>query len=252
MSLIQKKVFCILILLCTVLVLGACSPDPDPVVPTTTIVIKNIPASILNTKNGSTDITGKPTFKVYVQLSSGITADSVSTAMGDVEVTAADKSGDWVTVTIPVYKPKNNRPATDSLTEAHKPDTTKPNDSTTWSGVAVVISPEAVKDIFDIDCKVGYGSSSSSSTVTFDWTTNLKTKTLMNVGADGIDNYKRIYGKIGFYDGVVVTDDDVTGVPCDSCECDISCKCSEGYACRAGGDINNFSQFRTTINDHQQ
>ena len=215
MSVTQKKVFSALILLCAVLVFGACSPGSDPVVPTTTVIIKNIPATILNTKYDSIDEAGLATFKVYVQLSSGITANAVSTAMGDVKVKDPEfaiLSDDekTYTVTIPVYRPINNTPPYEEDSLAHKPDLDRPNDSVKWSGVAVVISPEFVENIFDIDSKVGFSSPSSNSTVTFDWK-KLMSKKFMDAqkGADGLDNYKRIYGKEDWYDGVVVTDDDI-------------------------------------------
>ena len=220
----QKRYVSGLIISCIVLAMAACSPEPDSIVVTEKIEIRNIPAKIQNTasddyasEKGITNTTKKDTIKVYVQISEGMKADDVSTAMGDVKVTDTKYStlssdGKTYTVTIPLYKPKNNLPPTQEGSLAHIPDKTRPNDSDAWTGIAVVISPEIVNDIFEIDAKAYLGGATTSSTVSFDWESLLSKKTMaMQAGVDGLDNYKRLYGKKDWFDGVVVTDNEVKG-----------------------------------------
>jgi len=238
--------------------LNACSPDADQMAPTETIVITNIPKMIKNTAseafvkdNPTHDNTGeKATYKVHVLISEGITGDDTSVGVGDVII--EDTTGDRVTATIRLYKPR------DVKDESHKPDLSKPYSGTNWSAIAVVISPEYVKDIFDIDCKVSFGGPTDSSVVSYNWADDLQSKKFMDLqkGVDGIDNFKRLYGKIGWSDGVVVTDDDIKKVPCDPCICiDDTCDCANGDPCdeckrppRAGENINSFTQF-TIVNN---
>ena len=157
---IQKKGLCSLAILCAVLALGACSPDPDSLMPTDTVVIQNIPAVIASTATAASIVlypgiqSENNLFKVYVQLSKGMDANAGSVAEGSYLVTPADITNGKATVSIPLY--------------VYGTDT--PYSGTNWANIAVVISPQNVNYIFDIDCKVTMSQpSSSSSTVSFNW-----------------------------------------------------------------------------------
>ena len=179
MTVIQKKVFPVLLLLCVVLAMGACSPDSHPLIPTERIVIKNIPAEMFRTKDGY-DNTKFPTFKVFVQLSNTQDPDTSSPGLGKATLTEGGKLEADGTYTVTIEN------LVDQDGNAWK--------TTNWAYESVIISRETVNDIFDIDIKVGMkGPSSSSSTVEFNWTSGLLGRiTLLNM-PNGIDNYIRIY-----------------------------------------------------------
>jgi hypothetical protein len=150
-----------------VLALGACSPDTEPPKDTEAIRIINIPLTV----------NGKPVYKVYVQLSSGMTASAGYAAKGEAKLTAGQTE-----VTI---------------TDLKDPDG-KPWKGTNWANECVVISPETVDSIGDIDAHAGR-IGPSSPTVVFDWNNML--------GKDIIDdaNYKALY------QGIIVPDKDIKG-----------------------------------------
>ena len=213
MGKIQKAIFSGLIIFCAAMVLGACSPDPDPTYSTDKIEIKNIPTKIPRSqkpKEGEPDtITYKDTFKVYIQLSTGINDDSGNVALGVYKIDPAiDKpqADGTYTITIDLYKPDK--------VEYWKLDKTRDSrwSGTDWSSIAIVMSPEEVTDIFDIDAKAALsGPSDSSSTVTLDLDGNgtlIFQKKLI-----GLVNYQRLYGMKGFDDGVIVTDNEIKGSP---------------------------------------
>ena len=192
MNCIQKKVLSGLIIICAVLVLGACSPEPDKTVPTEVMVITNIPANVLRTEKNSNDTVGRPTFKVYVQLSAGMTASAGYAAMGDVIVSPAE--GSTVTATITNFiGPDGN-----------------PWKGVNWANQCVVISPQTVDDIFDIDAKAGMSGPTASSTVVLDWNMMFP-KTFIKE-----EDYKKLYGKKGETAwGVIVEDSDIGGAKVD-------------------------------------
>lgn len=201
MILAKEKVLFGVTILSVFCVMAACSPNPDTRVPTQTIVIKNIPATIYNTDNregSAEDIVGKPLFKVFVQLSNYSDANHDYSALGDVEVSGDEgKSGSGNTYTL----------AIDNFKDPHGESWS----GTNWTYLSVVISPEDVDDvdgIFDIDIKAGIAGASDSSTVSLDWN-NLLPKINMKYYPNeetGIRNYKRLYGFVGRTDGVIITD----------------------------------------------
>ena len=212
MSLLQNKILSGFSILCAALVLGACSPSPSTVLPTERIMITGVPATITRTEAVLATPPSLPTFKVYVQLSSGMTADAGSVAMGSVEVTPEDISADGktCTVTIDLFKPDPN---TSYLMD---PDT--PYQGNNWSNIAVVISPATVADIYDIDAKAaskalggGIQQSSSSTTVTLHWKNLMPKSAMMNFSPTHVESYLRLYGEKGYPDGVIATDDGIAG-----------------------------------------
>ena len=184
----QKKAAAAMLIFCAVLFLGACSPDPETTVPTEQIVIKNIPLQVERTKIGEDTL--EDTFKVYVQLSAGMSSASGYSAKGDAKADDFVQSDSTITATIHNLKDKdgNNWKGKN------------------WANLCVVISPETVIDIFDIDVKVGMKGPGSSSTVVVDWEL-LWQKSLMDMapGADGISDYKLLYNDI------VVEDPEIGG-----------------------------------------
>ena len=172
MNCLQKKFFSVLILLCIGLVFITCSPDPDPPVPTETIVIKGIPAQI------EIDGSNKATFKVYVQLSSGTSAAGGYAALGSAKgaglVTEADGT---ITATINelIGAPGWN--------------------GTNWANECVVIRPLAVSSKYDIVVRVGRTGPGTSSTVYLGWGSLMKVAT----GGGGLiseDDYQLLYNDI--------------------------------------------------------
>jgi len=192
----QKIVISGLIIFCTVLMFASCSPDAQTAVPTNTIVIKNIPDVIFPTEANVADPISQPTYKVYVQLSKYMDADHGYTAKGEAKVADLVPENHKYTVTITDLKDPEGNP---------------------WSGAdwlyeSVVITPQVVNDIFDIDAKVGMIGPSTSSTVTFYWNSLLfKTSMDLAPGGNGIDSYKRLYGTNAHpYEGVILLDTDIT------------------------------------------
>ena len=196
-----------MVVLSAALTMGACSPEPESTVPTKTIVIKNIPPKIKNTASqnyvddhiGYDNTKEKDTFKVYLQLSAGMTADAGYAAMGEALISEAEEATDGTyTVTINLEKPKGT-----------------PWSGDNWANESVIISPETVDDIFEIDVKVGMiGPSTSSSTVVFNWNGLLEKKKMeLAPGGNTIENYKRLYGnKSVANEGVIMNDIDIGGL----------------------------------------
>ena len=206
MKIAKKMAFPGLIILCAALVLGACAPDLDTAAPTEAIQIINIPAKIVNTASPTaisaytgTELNNgylfylndvnyegqRATYKVYVQLSAGMTASSGYAAMGEALIADGQKIGDTYTVTITNLTDQNGNPFKGS----------------NWAFESVLISPEKVDTIFDIDAKVGTIGPSLSPTVVFDWNT-LSPKKLMK-----IEDYKKLFGKELSSDyGIIIKD----------------------------------------------
>ena len=202
----QKKVTAGLVILCAVLVLGACAPEPDSTAPTMSIIILNVPANVIRT--GGTPGSA-PLYKVYVQLSAGMTASAGYAALGDA------KDGNLTLQSNGTYMATiNNLKGPGWL-------------GTNWANQCVIICPDTVDDIYDIDAKVGMTGPTTSSIVVFDWKA-LMSKQKMDMSPDkkGVENYKQLYGKAGMKDGVVVTDSDIGG-----------------SKARADSSINSFGQF---------
>jgi hypothetical protein len=131
-------------LLC-LLVLGACPPDTTPVEDTESVVVTNIPATV----------GGKPTYKVYVQLSEGTSAAAGHVAEGTALISEAQPTGNTYTITINALKDPNGNP---------------------WKGsnnksANVVIRPQNVTSIEDIEAKGNMVS--SSKTLTLNWDSGL-------------------------------------------------------------------------------
>ena len=208
MSLTGNKILFGFTILCVALGMGACSPSPDTTLPTERIKITNIPAKIYRTEAALTTPAQKDTFKVYVQFSKGMTAADGSVAMGEIEVDPEKESTDGT------YTLSEDGSTYTVTIDLFIPDTDIPYKSTSWSNIAVVISPEEVNDIFDIDAKAaskllgGMQTSSSSSTVTLAWGNMLSKKAIMLYS---VEDYLRLYGEVGASDGVIVTDTEITG-----------------------------------------
>ena len=143
MNYLQKKFFSGLILLCIGLVFITCSPDPDPPVPTETIVIKGIPAKV---NAGTAD-----THKVYVQLSSGTSAAGGYAALGSAKIAGLVPEADGTyTVTI------NNLDGPGW-------------NGTNWANECVVIRPLTVSGNGDIEVRVQRIGPGTSPTVYLSW-----------------------------------------------------------------------------------
>jgi len=202
MGKIQSRILVSLIIISCALILGACSPDPDPKIPTNTIVITNIPARIINSKVD--DDGEKPLWKVYVQLSVGMTATAGAVAEGRHTLVSSDFStdGKTATVTIPLHE---------AAVPPDAPYSGELFSGTGWANIALVISPENVTNIFDVDARVSRsGPSSSSETVTFDW------KRMWDKKMMTITDYRHLYGSgdgDGEYIGVVAGDPDRSPKP---------------------------------------
>ena len=192
MSAVQKMAMSGLITLSIILVLGACAPDLDDAAPTEAIQVINIPAVIVNTATDTAkqayydyynadrlnrsdylgylkeeDYSGpRPAYKIFVQLSAGMTASAGYAAKGDAEITPGAST---VTIT--------NLKGPDGL----------PFKSANWAFESLTISPRDVDSIFDIEVRVGTIGPSLSPTVVFDWN-NMSSKKLMKM-----DDYKNLY-----------------------------------------------------------
>jgi len=182
MRLIQKFLAPAVILICGVLVLGACSPDPDPVIPTDKVKITNIPAEMFRTDDVSSIDVKEPTFKVFVQLSNAQIASESQPGLGKAIMPATKESNGTYTVTIE---------------ELFEQDNVTPWVSENYAFASVIICPANVEDIFDIDMKAGVkGPSNSSSTIEINWATLTYSRTnflAMEGFIDGIENYMRLY-----------------------------------------------------------
>jgi hypothetical protein len=120
-------------LLC-LFILGACPPEADSPENTEAVVVKNIPSMV----------NGKPTYKVYVQLSTGMSAAAGYVAKGEALIEGAPTENNTYTVTI---------------TELKDPD------GNLWKGsnnksANVVIRPQEVSGIADMEARGNLVSSS--------------------------------------------------------------------------------------------
>ena len=188
-----------LFILCMTLVLSACPPEVDSIIPLQTVVIKKIPLEICRTEVADTSNTKHPTFRVYIQLSDGFTAKAKGIALG--YATLGDPKSRLV---------EENGTYTAIITNLEGDEW----DGKTWATVAVIISPEFVEDIYDIDFKAGYGGSSTTGTVNMSWKEKLLSKHAMVMfsGAKaGMENLRRLYGEKGATDGTIVNDDGIKG-----------------------------------------
>ena len=214
MNFYQKKLFSGLFFITAVLVLGACSPDPDPIVPLKTLKITNIPNTVIRTeKANEEDKEGAPLWKVYVQCSRGLTDDAGNVALGETKVTETAKAvkssdGKTWTITIDLFVPDP-----DEYWILHGDE--EPYENTQQTQTAIMIAPKKVDTVYDISIRAGYVVPGSNSTVTFDWEDMIKRDFLMGYPSPeaGEKNYKRLYGMDGddangdpIVDGAVVSD----------------------------------------------
>jgi hypothetical protein len=166
-------------LLC-LFILGACPPDAgsggddtNSSENTEAVVVKNIPPKV----------NGKDTYKVYVQLSTGMSAAAGYVAKGEALISntqATQESGNTYTVTITELKDPDGNP---------------------WKGsnnksVNVVIRPQMVAGIDDMDAKGNM--KSSSKTLVLDWKNNL----ISVKSAISEEDYQKLYEDIVVKDGV--------------------------------------------------
>ncbi|MDR2053742.1 MAG: hypothetical protein LBP80_10035 [Treponema sp.] len=158
-------------LLC-LLALNACPPEATPPEDTEAVRITNIPREVGANK--------KAPFKVYVQLSAGMDASAGYVAKGEAKL----PSPETTEITIKLKDQKD--------------------DDWTGSGftnVCVLVSPETVNNIDDIDAKP-QASATSSKTLVLDWN-NLMEERFINT----LDKYS--LAKL--YNGIVVDDLDIKG-----------------------------------------
>jgi hypothetical protein len=130
-------------LLC-LLILGACPPEASPAEDTEEVKVTGIPPTV----------NGKPTYKVYVQLSetTSPTADAGYVAKGEALISGAQKIGDTYTVTITQLKGQDGKPWKGS----------------TYRSANVVIRPKKVESKNDIEAKGNLASSSKTVTLVWD------------------------------------------------------------------------------------
>jgi hypothetical protein len=130
-------------LLC-LFILVACPPEADTSPPedTETVVVKNIPSTV----------NGKPTYKVYVQLSTGMSAAAGYVAKGEALIKGTPTENNTYTVTITELKDPDGNP---------------------WKGsnnksANVVIRPQEVSGIVDMEARGNLASSSKILTLDYE------------------------------------------------------------------------------------
>jgi hypothetical protein len=161
-------------LLC-LLALAACPPDTSPTEDTETVVVTNIPKKV----------NGNDTYKVYVQLSEGMSAAAGYVAKGEALISQAQTTGDTYTVTITELKDPAGTP---------------------WKGsnnksVNIIIRPSKVDSIDDIMSKGNL--KSSSKTLNLNWDNLiLVTGEGSGFGAIGAADYNKLYEDIVVADGL--------------------------------------------------
>jgi len=185
MAKLQKKVFSGLLILCAIAVFIACKPDPDPKIPTDRVVIKNIPAKMFRTDTNPSPpppaTAAENTFKVFVQLSNTMSPDTSFPGLGKASVSSGTLNAfGKYDVTIENLFDYNGNPwARDD-----------------WTYVSVIISPENVTNIFDMDMRAYMTApSKTSSTVVLDWEALWPKTTMFSgyAGIDPVDNYIRLF-----------------------------------------------------------
>jgi len=220
MNFYQKKIVSGLFLIIAVLVIGACSPDPDPIVPLKALKITNIPNTVIRTeKANETAKEGADLWKVYVQCSKGYTDDAENVALGETKVTDTENAvydavSDTWTITIDLFVPD---PA--EYWVLHK-GVDLPYENSQQTQTAIMIAPKKVNEIYDISIRAGYVvPNSTSSTVTFNWenpSEMFRRQFIMSYPSPlaGEKNYKRLYGMAGVDDeGNPIVDGAVVGDP---------------------------------------
>jgi hypothetical protein len=177
---ITKSLVPVISLLC-LFILAACPPDAGNGTEssgeeTEQVTITNIPATV--------GVGGKSTYKVYIQLSEGMTAKAGYVAKGEILISAGESSsGEKYEVTIPDLKdPSGNDWA-----------------GSDFSSVCVLIVPKAVNNINDTDAKAGLVK--SSKTLVLDWDKLFQGKGGVIKDSD--------YAKL--YQDIVVKDGDIEG-----------------------------------------
>jgi len=195
MATIQKRLIFSLVFIGMVLAFSACQPDPEEAVVTEKIIIENVPVNLFRTEAAVNDNTTKTLFKVFAQLSDGFTPKAKDVALGYAVVspTEAEKTAGKMTVTIENWR-----------------EDIKSGD---WAAAAIIISPDTVNDIFDIDLKTYSGGAGDSSSVTFDWKEIMSKHSMVNLGGlvgidkkQGMENIRRLYGEDtedGRKDGII-------------------------------------------------
>jgi hypothetical protein len=159
-------------LLC-LLVLGACPPEATPAELAKEVKVINIPPTV--GKNN------KQSFKVYVQLSAGMDASAGYVAKGEAKLSSP---GTTTEVTIKLKDPDGNAWT-----------------GSDFSNVCVLISPETVDNIDDIDAKPK-ASVTSSKTLILDWDDLWEEDTINTLDP---------YSLAKLYNGIVVDDGDIKG-----------------------------------------
>ena len=209
MNSIQKKLVYVVVILSVVFAMGACT-EPDPIVPTERIVIKNIPREIYQSWNSAISFPyaseyligtneKKPVFKVYLQLSDAMDEFASNPAEGEMALETAESegllkiTGNTFTITIPL-----TTPLTEARYDGGNGITTHDLVSTAkWSNIALIICPDPVDTIFDIDAKMAIKGPTSSPDVVFDWKKMYTKNYMTSFVTDelGTTNYKQLYGK---------------------------------------------------------
>ena len=244
MNFYQKKIVSGLFLIIAVLVIGACSPDPDPIIPVKALKITNIPKTVIRTeKANETAKEGADLWKVYVQCSRGYTDDAENVALGetkfnDTENVIYNAANDTYTITINLFVPDP-----DEYWVLHDEDL--PYENSQQTQTAIMIAPMKVDTIYDISIRAGYVEpDSTSSTVTFNWenpSEMLRRQLIMSYPSPvaGEKNYKRLYGMAGLDDkGNPIVDGAVVGDP--ECLGDTTTYGTRTRAVCTGNAINEF------------
>ena len=180
MARLHNRFFLGLMILCAIAAFSACKPDPDPKIPTARVVIKNIPATMFRTNEKPPTLTAESTFKVFVQLSNTMTPDTSFPGLGKALVSSGTLNAlGKYDVTIDVLRDYNGNPWV----------------SDNWTYGSIIISPENVTDIFDMDMRALIGGPiETSSTVVFDWGTSMPKTNMFDFSMiDPVDNYIRLF-----------------------------------------------------------
>ena len=177
-----------------VLALVACQPDPDIVVPTTKFAIENIPVRMYRTEKDTVkeaaDL-GQPVFKVFAQLSDGYTPSAKDVAL-------------WYAVASPTANEIASGKMTVTLENWDEEKDANFNGKG-YKALVIIISPQEVNDIYDVDFKAFMRSPTTSSTVTLSWEGGIN-KHLMSLSGgepQALENLRRLYGEVGASDGII-------------------------------------------------
>jgi hypothetical protein len=157
------------------LVLGACPPEADEVEDTETIKVTNIPLKVLET--------GLDPYKIYVQLAKTMKASDGYVAKGEKILTAGQTE---VTITGADIKDESGIPWTGSE----------------YGYVNILISPEYVASIDEIDSRAG--TASPAKTLKLKWE-GISLKSAVGLGFIQLNDYHQLYKDI------IIDDSDIKG-----------------------------------------